>query len=68
MPNSFEVHPDGAKIGIAEHERIIKRLQKEEAEIIESADENGIDQVRMDEIAEEINYRTLLIGKLRPFE
>lgn len=67
MTIDFESYPEGAKQGIAEHQRKIKALLEEETSICDDALEGEYDKNRLDEIYKEIAYRTREIEKLNGY-
>lgn len=67
MTIEFESSPEGARQGIAEHERKIRELLAEETAICEDAIEGEYNQGRLDEIAKEIAYRESQIEKLNGY-
>lgn len=67
MTIEFESTPEGARQGIAHHQRKIRELTEEEAAICEDALEGEYNQGRLDEIAKEIAYRKSQIEKLNGY-
>ena len=67
MTIEFESSPEGARQGIAEHQRKIRELLEEETAICEEALEGEFNQERLDEIHKEIAYRESQIEKLKGY-
>ncbi|MDK9607661.1 hypothetical protein [Lelliottia wanjuensis] len=67
MTIEMESYPEGARQGIAEHQRKIKALLEEETAICDDALEGQCDQNRLDEIHKEIAYRESQIEKLKGY-
>ncbi|HCM9223930.1 hypothetical protein EKN24_06845 [Enterobacter asburiae] len=67
MTIEFESSPEGARQGIAEHERKIKELLAEETAICDDALDGNYNQERLDEIHKEIAYRKSQIEKLKGY-
>lgn len=67
MTIEFESSPEGARQGIAHHQRKINDLVQEETSICDDALEGECDQIRLDEIHKEIAYRESQIEKLKGY-
>lgn len=68
MKSDFEITPDGARIGIAEHQQKIDELRDEESAICSAAEEGEyFDPNRLSDIGKEIIRRQHEQDKLRPY-
>lgn len=69
MENSnFKLTPEGARIGIDEHEKKIKTLEQEKNTILKKEVPSKENEKRLDDIQTEINYRNQSINKLKPYQ